>query len=349
MTFDLLSTVEYGGCSAKLSAVKLAEALKSLPRVTHPDLLVDIETHDDAGVYRIAPDLALIQTVDFFPPVCSDPYEFGQIAAANALSDVYAMGGKALTAMNIMLFPSDRIPLDVLSDILRGGQDKVAEAGCIIVGGHTIDDYPPKYGLSVTGTVHPDRIITNAAAKPGDALILTKPLGTGIIVAGKRAGLADDAACRAALDSMKLLNKNGAALMQEYNVRSATDITGFGLAGHALTMARASNVSFRIFANKIPLLPSAFALADLGCLPGACFRNQEFAQESCRFNAGVSYTQKMIVFDAQTSGGLFMAAPRDRALALCAALQSHGYPDAAIIGEVIEDTWVPVEVVVERA
>jgi selenide,water dikinase len=349
MTFDLLSTVETGGCSAKLSAAKLAEALKSLPRVTHPDLLVDIETHDDAGVYRISPDLAIIQTVDFFPPVCSDPYEFGQIAAANALSDVYAMGGKALTAMNIMLFPSNRIPLEVLSEILRGGHDKVTEAGCIIVGGHTIDDFPPKYGLSVTGTVHPDRIITNAAAEPGNALILTKPLGTGIIIAGKRTGLADTSSYRAALDSMKLLNKAGATLMQEYGVRSATDITGFGLIGHALKMARASGVSFRIFANRIPLLPGAYSLADLGCLPGACFRNQEFGQGSCRFDAAVSYSLKMVMFDAQTSGGLFMAASRDRAQALCAALRKTGFPEAVIIGEVVDDTGVPVEVTMESA
>jgi selenide, water dikinase len=347
MTFDLLTTVEYGGCSAKLSAAKLSEALKALPKVTHPDLLVDIETHDDAGVYRIAPDLALIQTVDFFPPVCSDPYEFGQIAAANALSDVYAMGGNALTAMNIMLFPANRIPLEVLSDILRGGQDKVTEAGCIIVGGHTIDDYPPKYGLAVTGTVHPGRVITNAAAKVGDALILTKPLGTGIIIAGKRTGLADEGVYRSALDSMKLLNKNGAAIMQEFGVRSATDITGFGLLGHALKMARAGGVSFRIFANKIPLLPGAFALADLGCLPGACFRNQEFVQESCRFEAGVGYTVKMLLFDAQTSGGLFMAVARDRAPALCDALRKADYPEAAIIGAVVDGKEVPLEVVSE--
>jgi selenide,water dikinase len=345
MTFDLLTTVEYGGCSAKLPAAKLAEVLKTLPKVTHPDLLVDIETHDDAGVYRISPDVALIQTVDFFPPICSDPYEFGRIAATNALSDVYAMGGNALTAMNIVLFPSSRIPVEILGEILRGGQDTVAEAGCIIVGGHTIDDFPPKYGLAVTGTVHPERVITNAAARPGDALILTKPLGTGIIIAGKRTGLADSAAYRAALDSMKLLNKAGATLMQEFNVRSATDITGFGLAGHALKMAQASRVSMRIFTDRIPLLPGAWDLAESGCLPGACFRNQEFAQESCRFAADVAYTMKMVMFDAQTSGGLFMAASADHAPALCEALQSHGYPHAAIIGQVVDDTGVAIEAV----
>jgi len=345
MDFDLLTTVEYGGCSAKLPAARLAEILKTFPKVKHPDLLVDIETHDDAGVYRISPELALIQTVDFFPPVCSDPYEFGQIAAANALSDVYAMGGKALTAMNIVLFPSTRIPLEVLAQILRGGQDKATEADCLIVGGHTIDDYPPKYGLSVTGTVHPDHIITNAAAKPGDALILAKPLGTGIIIAGKRMGIADSGTYRGALDSMKLLNKNGAALMQEFGVRSATDITGFGLLGHALKMAQAGGVTFRFNADTIPLLPGAYALAEQGCLPGACFRNQEFAQEACRFDKNIAYTLKMIMFDAQTSGGLFIAASRHRAQRLLDSLGKSGYEAAAIVGEVLPQGTAIIEVV----
>ena len=336
MAFDLMSTVEYGGCSAKLPASKLAEALRVLPKISHPNLLVDIETHDDAGVYKITDTLALIQTLDFFPPVCSDPFEFGQIAAANALSDVYAMGGQALTAMNIVLFPSDRIPLEVLADILRGGQEKVTEAEALTVGGHTIDDYPPKYGLSVTGLVHPQRIVTNAAAKAGDLLILTKALGTGVIVAGKRTGHAGEQTYRAALDSMKLLNRGGARLMQEFGVRSATDITGFGLLGHALKMAQASGVSFRIEGKRVPLLAGAYALADLGCLPGACFRNQEFAGETCAFAPAVDYTLKMLLFDAQTSGGLFMAAPRAQAQTLVARLREEGYPAAAIVGEVVE-------------
>jgi len=185
--YDLLSTVEYGGCSAKLSANDLSAALADLPKTPHKNLLVDIETHDDAGVYKINDEYALIQTTDFFPPVCSDPYEFGQIAAANALSDVYAMGGEVLTALNIVAFPA-KAPLEVLKEILRGGIEKVIEAGGIMMGGHTIVDDIPKYGLAVTGWIHPNRIITNAAAKPGDVLILTKPIGAGIIMAGKRIG-----------------------------------------------------------------------------------------------------------------------------------------------------------------
>jgi selenide, water dikinase len=336
MTFDLLTTVESGGCSSKISAVKLAEALKVLPKISNENLLVDIDTHDDAGVYKLSDTLALIQTVDFFPPVCSDPYEFGQIAAANALSDVYAMGGVALTAMNIVLFPSTRIPLDVLTDILRGGLDKATEAGALIVGGHTIDDYPPKYGLSVSGTVHPDRVIPNARARPGDRLILTKPIGTGIIIAGRRTDNAAEPDYNAALSSMKLLNKQGALLMQEFNVRSATDITGFGLLGHALKLALASRVSLRIDSKKVPLLKGAYDLADLGCLPGAAFRNREFAEKDCSFGSSIDYNLKMLLFDAQTSGGLFMAAPAESADALLSRLKSEGYPESAIIGEIVE-------------
>jgi selenide,water dikinase len=249
---------------------------------------------------------------------------------------VYAMGGQALTAMNIALFPSNRIPLHVLADILRGGQDKVTEAEALMVGGHTIDDFPPKYGLSVTGTVHPDRVITNAAAAPGDVLILTKPLGTGIIIAGKRTGNADETAYCSALDSMKQLNRSGAICMQEFGVRSATDITGYGLLGHALKMALASRVTLRIEAASVPLLPGAYALTDIGCLPGACFRNQEFSAGECSFASTIDYNLTMLMFDAQTSGGLFMAAPPAHAHALLARLREHGFAASAIIGEAIE-------------
>src|SRR3989339_2121164 len=219
MAFDLLTTVEYGGCSAKLSPQHLAQALQGLVIPKNDRVLVDIETHDDAGVYKISDTMALIQTTDFFSPICSDPFEFGQIAAANALSDVYAMGGAPLTALNLVMFPSNKIPLDVLRDILAGGLDKVNEAGAVILGGHTIDDYPPKYGLAVTGTIHPDKIITNAAAKPGDVLLLTKPIGSGIIMAGKRIGEIEMDKYQPILESMKQLNKEGSRLMQKFGVK----------------------------------------------------------------------------------------------------------------------------------
>jgi selenide,water dikinase len=334
MSFDLLTTVEYGGCSAKLSAQQLAEALAPLPRSSHPRLLVDIDTHDDAGVYQISDETALVQTTDFFSPICSDGFEFGQIAAANALSDVYAMGGVPLTAMNLVMFPSTKIPLEVLTQILLGGQQKVAEAGAIIVGGHTIDDYPPKYGLAVTGTVHPQRIMTNAGARAGQKLILCKGLGTGVLVAGQRIGEAAPAHYRGALASMKLLNKAGGEQMQRFGIRAATDITGFGLLGHALKMATASGVSMLIASDAVPLLEGAYELTQLGCIPGAAFRNQSFATEAIVFEPGVDYNRRMLMFDAQTSGGLFLAVDTKDALALLEALLPT-YPQAALIGDVV--------------
>ncbi|MFP4417292.1 MAG: selenide, water dikinase SelD [Chitinivibrionales bacterium] len=335
MPFDLLTTVEYGGCSAKLNAQQLADALEGLPQIHDPNLLVDIQTHDDAGVYRLSDDTAIIQTTDFFPPICSDPYEFGQIAAANSLSDIYAMGGKVLTALNIVMFPQNRIPLDVLREILLGGTEKVREAEAVIVGGHTIDDYPPKYGMAVTGTVHPDRIISNAQACPGDLCILTKPIGTGILVAGQRIGESSPQHYRQALETMKLLNKDGAELMQRSAIRCATDVTGFGLMGHALKMAQASRVTITLHSNQIPLLAGAYELAELGCIPGAAFRNQEFVEKDTSFDDNVDYNLKMLMMDAQTSGGLLMtAAPKD-ASDILLRLRESVYPHSSIIGEVL--------------
>ncbi len=336
MKFDLLTTTQDGGCSAKLSAAKLAEVLKGLPATRHERLLVGIETHDDAGVYKLTDEIALIQTTDFFPPVCRDPFEFGQIAAANALSDVYAMGGVPLTAMNLAMFPSRKIPLEVLGEIFRGGADKVNEAGAVVVGGHTIDDDPPKFGLAVTGIVHPDRIITNSAARAGDALVLSKPIGSGVIIAGERVQEARGEDYRRALDNMKMLNDRAARIMQAYDVRCATDVTGFGLAGHASKMAAASNVSIRIHAGSVPLLPGSPELAELGCLPGAAFRNQEFVEQRGSFSSGVAYSLKMLLCDAQTSGGLLMCVAGGKASVVVEKLRACGYEAAAIVGEVIE-------------
>jgi len=342
--FDLLQTIEYGGCSAKLPAKELDNALAGLPKTTHPDLLVGTETHDDAGVYRISDELALIQTTDFFPPVCSDPYEFGQIAAANALSDVYAMGGEVLTALNIVAFPAT-LPLEVLKEILCGGIDKVTEAGGVIAGGHTIVDDTPKYGLAVTGKVHPKRIITNAAAQPGDVLILTKPIGAGTIMAGHRIGEVDENHYQTVLESMKQLNKNGAEIMQRYGVKCATDITGFGLAGHAMKMAMGSNVSIEIEAKNVPLFDGAYDLIELGCIPGACFRNLEYVENDCSFDKSLDYNLKMLMLDAQTSGGLLICCKEDTVNGLLSDLHRSGYPKSAIIGVVIskKNTLVSIE------
>ena len=337
--FDLLSTIEYGGCSAKLPAGLLSEVLKELPLAVDPDLLVSSETHDDAGVYRIDAETALIFTTDFFPPVCSDPGEFGEIAAANALSDVYAMGGEPLIALNLMMFSREHIPMEVFGEILRGGDRKVREAGALIVGGHTIDDHPPKYGLAVVGRVHPDKLITNAGAAPGDKLILTKALGTGALVSGQKNGLADNGNYRNALEQMKKLNRTGAELAGKYGVRGMTDITGFGLAGHALKMAEASGVSFRILGRKIPLMPGAYRVFEQGSIPGAAFRNLEFTGSNAHYTRDLDYNLKMMAHDAQTSGGLLLSVNPDHAGRFVEELQEKD-PELAVaeIGEVLTES-----------
>lgn len=334
--FDLMTTVEYGGCSAKLAPKELSELLGAIPLLKDKNIMVDIESHDDAGVYRLNDETALIVTTDFFPPVCSDPYTFGEIAAANSLSDVYAMGGTPLLALNINMFPSQNIPLEVLRDILLGGQSKINEAGAFTMGGHTIDDATPKYGLAVTGTVHPDRLVTNSGAKVGQKLILTKPLGIGVILAAKRLSMCTDIQYEEALSQMKLLNKKGGELLQKYEVKGATDITGFGLLGHAMKMAEASGVTICIDSQSLPLMDGVSELLDDGCIPGAAFRNMEFVKHAVRFSAECTTISKMAATDAQTSGGLFIAVDSDKADALLNDLHASGvHPQAAIIGEVI--------------
>lgn len=344
--FDLLATVEQGGCSAKLPAGRLAELMRGLPaQRADPALLVGFGTRDDAGVYRLTDELALIETTDFFPPVCSDPYEFGQIAAANALSDVFAMGGRVLTCMNLVMFPAEGIPFEALGEILRGGQEKVAEAGGLIVGGHTIADSPPKYGLAVTGIVPPDRVIANDAARPGEILVLTKPLGTGALVAGRRAGLASPDDHRGALESMKRLNRAGAEIMQAHGVRAATDVTGFGLLGHALHLAEGSGVTLRLDATAVPALPGALDLLAQGCIPGGAFRNLSYVEGGCAFSPALPYERKMLLLDPQTSGGLLMCLPPERAEEALAALRVAGYPESAVVGRVLPRGGKALEVV----
>ncbi len=341
MELDLLNLVDQGGCSAKLSAKELNNALADLPKIKNENLLVDIDTHDDAGVYKIRDDYALVQTTDFFPPVCSGAYDYGQIAAANALSDVYAMGGQVLTALNILMFPPD-LPMSILKEIIKGGQDKVIEAGGFIVGGHTITNEIPVYGLAVTGWVHPEKIITNNNAQPGDLLILTKPLGTGVIISAKKNNSADEVTYKAAIDYMKQLNKDAAAIMREFGVKSATDVTGFGLLGHALKMALGSKVSIQIQSKNVPSIMNVMNLIDTGFIPGAGFRNLEFVEEQCVFSNKLPYNTKMLLADAQTSGGILMAVNPDKAKAVLMALNKVGYQSSAIIGEVIYKKEKPV-------
>lgn len=330
--FDLLTAVERGGCSAKFPAHLLKGLLKGFTPPAGGDLLVGADTHDDAAAWKINDDTAIIQTTDFFPPVCPDPYEFGQIAAANALSDVFAMGGKAILALNLVMFPTAKINISVLKEILAGGADKVKEAGAVIGGGHTIDDFPPKYGLAVTGIVHPDRIITNCRARAGDRLILTKPIGTGTIIAGERLKETAPQHYRAAIENMKQLNRKGAELMQRYDIRCATDITGFGLLGHALEMAEGSGVTLTIDASQVPLLPGADELTQKGCIPGASRRNLKYVEGKTIFNKSLDEHLKMLLLDAQTSGGLLVCCKEATADALVSDLKNNGYTETAVIG-----------------
>lgn len=335
MSFDLLSTVEAGGCSAKLSPMQLSEILSDLPVIRDSHILVDLHTHDDAGVYQINDETALIVTTDFFPPVCSDAYDFGQIAAANALSDVYAMGGDPLLVLNLMMFSPNLVPLEEFKRILIGGQEKVTESGALILGGHTIDDHPPKYGLAVVGTVHPSKLITNAGASEGQALILTKPLGTGIMISAHKLNLADKIIYEQTLTQMKALNRNGKNVMQKFGVKGATDITGFGLAGHAMQMARASQVSFRIETCRLPVLPQTISLIEQGCIPGAAYRNQKYVSDLIHYSNRVDFSWQMMTCDAQTSGGLLFAIDKNVAGEAVTELHQSGMIHASIVGEVL--------------
>lgn len=307
--------------------------MRHLPPITDPAVLVGISTADDAGVYRLAPDLALVQTVDVFTPIVDDPYWFGAIAAANALSDVYAMGGTPRLGLNIVGFPRAKLPLEVLGEILRGGGDKCTEAGVTVIGGHTIDDPEPKYGLAITGFVHPDRVVTNASARPGDRLVLTKPLGMGVITTGIKQERTSQATIDEAIRIMAVLNRAASEAMLAVGVSAATDVTGFGLLGHLYEMTRASGVRARIRLREVPILEEAWTLARQGAVPAGTRRNLDALAEAVTWN-GVSEDARVLLCDAQTSGGLLIAVPAERADRLLAALGSGGVPVTAVVGEI---------------
>lgn len=290
----------------------LSEVLRSIPVQSDPRLLVGRETFDDAGVFLVAPDLALVQTVDFFAPIVDDPYTFGQIAAANALSDVYAMGGQPLTVLNIAAFPTRDLPLAVLTEIIRGSQDKVHEAGAHVVGGHSVVDTELKFGLAVTGRVHPDFLLTNAGAKPGDVLVLTKPIGTGILVTAAKQGSITAEQLRPVIQSMTMLNGAASRSAIAAGARCATDITGFGLLGHALHIARASNVTIEIDASEVPLFEGTIEAWKAGARTDGANRNREFLQPHTDWD-GVSEELIGVLVDPQTSGGLLVALAPARA------------------------------------
>ena len=315
----------------------LDQILKGLPLPKNPKVLVGLDTSDDAGVYQINDEVALVQTVDFFTPIVDDPFTFGQIAAANALSDVYAMGGTPLTGMNLVAFPIKTLSPSILKEILLGGLSKMKEAGVALVGGHSIEDPEIKYGLAVTGVVHPKKILTNAKAKIGDKLVLTKPLGTGIIATALKGKMASEEAVGKIVESMVTLNQTASEWMKKFGAHACTDITGFGFIGHALEMAIASRVGMIIQSKAVPIFQEAMEYAKLGLIPGGAYSNRDFF--SCRVEVHPDVPDLLvnIFYDPQTSGGLLISLPSDKADKLAATLKKEGLIHSNIVGEVVEE------------
>lgn len=330
----LTSLTTKGGCGCKIGPADLSQVLRTLPvSEPNPNVLVGLDTSDDAGVYKLNDELAIVQTLDFFTPIVDDPYDFGQVAATNAISDVYAMGGTPITALNIVAFPISTLDKSILSEILRGAGDKLKEAGVALVGGHSIDDQEPKFGLSVTGTVHPDKVRTNAGAKPGDKLILTKPIGVGIMTTSIKRDLVTEEERKLVTKVMTTLNKTTAEVMSDYNVHASTDVTGFGLLGHASEMAAASDVGIVIDHAQVPVLPRVKELAEVGAVPGGTKNNFDHVANVVTYPENMSQIDKWILCDAVTSGGLLLAVDGGEADKLQKALTDN-HVDAKIIGEV---------------
>ncbi len=336
-TVKLTSLSSKGGCGCKIGPADLSQVIRMLPpAASDPNLLVGLDTSDDAGVYRLNDELALVQTLDFFTPIVNDPYSFGQVAAANALSDIYAMGGKPLTALNIVAFPIATLDKQILADIMRGAGDKLKEAGATLVGGHSIDDKEPKFGLAVTGLVHPQKVRTNAGAKPGDKLILTKPIGVGILTTSLKNNLLSDEEITRVTNVMATLNKTAAETMESYNVHACTDVTGFGLLGHASEMAKGSGNGLKIMNDQVPILPRVRELAEAGSVPGGTKNNFAHLQGSVTFPETMDQIDQWILCDAVTSGGLLISVAGEEAESLLSDLQKAGV-EASLIGEVTKE------------
>jgi selenide,water dikinase len=316
--------------------------LHCLPALNHDDVIVGTDTSDDAGVFRLRPDLAIVNTVDFFTPIVDDPYAFGQIAAANALSDVYAMGGEPKTALNIVAFPKGKLDLALLAEILKGGAERVTAAGAVVIGGHSIIDPELKFGLAVTGVIHPDRVIRNVGVRPGDALVLTKPLGTGIVATALKQRSAAASTVRAAVRSMITLNAVASSVMRKFPVHACSDITGFGLLGHAHEMARGSDVTIVFESAQLPLLPGTVRLAERGHVTGGSRRNRDYLRDKVEVRDSVEAGQVEVAFDPQTSGGLLIALPRSKAPTLVEALHRKGVVVARVVGYATapQEAWV---------
>ncbi len=322
----------------------LAQVLRPLegmfPAHQHPQLLVGLEVSDDAAVYKISDELAVIHTLDFFPPVVDDPYDYGAIAAANSMSDVYAMGGQVSLALNIAAFPPDMSP-DIISTILRGGAEKVAEAGGVLAGGHTTEDKEPKYGLTVMGFIHPDQVLTKAGSRPGDTLVLTKPLGVGIITTALKGDVAKTKHVQPAVDSMKRLNRGAVEVIQQVGVNASTDITGFGLLGHGYEMADKSGVRLRFFFDQLPYLDGAVQYAEEWLFPGGAHNNQRFYAKYVDCSNGLSDEIQLLLYTPETSGGLLLSVPSERTDALVARFAEAGEP-CWVVGDVIEGQGIAV-------
>lgn len=318
------------------------QVLHGLPKFNDPDMLVGTETSDDAGVYRLRPDLAIVNTVDFFTPIVDDPYIFGQISAANALSDVYAMGGEPKTCMNIVCFPKGKMDIEVLGEILKGGADKVKESGAVVIGGHSIIDEEIKFGMAVTGTIHPDKILRNVGVQEGDVLILTKPLGTGIITTALKKGKTSKESVEEAVQSMTTLNAAAAAVARKYPVHACSDVTGFGILGHALGMASGSGVTLVIESAKLPLLPRAARLAEKGYITGGSKRNREYLKDKITIEKSLREGLVEVALDPQTSGGLLIAVAKRHAAKLIEDLHSAGVEVATEVGYAtsLQKPWV---------
>ncbi len=322
-----------GGCACKLRPQVLEKVLEEIPVMENENVLIGSGTHDDAAVYRLDEHTAIVKTVDFFTPIVDDPFWFGAIAAANALSDIYAMGAEALFALNIVGFPSNKLPMEVLRDILLGAREKCAEAGIPILGGHTIDDEDPKFGLVVTGRIHPDKILSNSGARPGDVLIFNKPLGTGIITSGIKQGKVTNELKERVIRQMATLNKTAAETMRSFDVHSVTDVTGFGLLGHLSEMTRGSKVQAEIRYDDVPVLPGVEELVDQNVVPAGTRNNLEYTAPWTHYAGNITQKQKLILNDAQTSGGLLIAIAEEESQALQKALSANKVENR-IIGKI---------------
>ncbi len=312
--------------------------MRDLPLITDPNLIVGMEHAEDAGVYQLKDDLAIIQTVDFFTPIVDDPYTFGQIAVTNALSDVYAMGGRPITAMNIVCFPVKKMDIRILRQILQGGLDKMREAGVLLIGGHSVEDDELKYGLSVTGVIHPAKVLLNRGAKPGDSLILTKPLGTGIVSTAIKAGMADDKLIAESVRSMTSLNRAAAELLaNEPNIHACTDVTGFGFLGHAAEMIDGTDVGLTIYASAVPYFPAIRDFIEGGIVPGGLYRNRDHRLKQIDISKDCPDWMVDILFDPQTAGGLLFALPANQAADLIKKMHFHGIAAASIVGKVVAE------------